>query len=91
MAILTDYTWAQRTGDKTPADLIIFAATDLKVDNSNLTGESEAQERFGVPEGSKHRPVEAENLVCKLGFSFTYLEPELIILAGLQLYFGGQR
>ncbi|EPS98398.1 hypothetical protein FOMPIDRAFT_41618 [Fomitopsis schrenkii] len=52
-----------RTGDKTPADLIIFAATDLKVDNSNLTGESEAQERFGVPEGSKHRPVEAENLV----------------------------
>ncbi|KAI0730164.1 aminophospholipid-transporting P-type ATPase [Fomitopsis betulina] len=53
-----------RTGDKTPADLIIFAATDLKVDNSNLTGESEAQERLGVPEGSKHlRPVEAENLV----------------------------
>ena len=56
-------TCAQRTGDKTPADLIIFAATDLKVDNSNLTGESEAQERLGVPDGSKHRPVEAENLV----------------------------
>ncbi|TFY58665.1 hypothetical protein EVJ58_g6280 [Rhodofomes roseus] len=52
-----------RTGDKTPADLILFSATDLKVDNSNLTGESEAQERFGKPEGSSHRPVEAENLV----------------------------
>ncbi|KAH9948142.1 aminophospholipid-transporting P-type ATPase [Amylocystis lapponica] len=52
-----------RTGDKTPADLIIFASTDLKVDNSNLTGESEAQERFALPDGSKGRPVEAENLV----------------------------
>lgn len=52
-----------RTGDKTPADLIIFASTDLKVDNSNLTGESEAVERFGRPEGSMSRPVEAENLV----------------------------
>jgi len=52
-----------RTGDKTPADLIMFAATDLKVDNSNLTGESEAQERFARPEGNKCRPVEADNLV----------------------------
>ncbi|KAI0956666.1 hypothetical protein AcW1_005290 [Taiwanofungus camphoratus] len=52
-----------RTGDKTPADLIIFASTDLKVDNSNLTGESEAQERIPRPEGSKVRPVEADNLV----------------------------
>ncbi|KZT74065.1 aminophospholipid-transporting P-type ATPase [Daedalea quercina L-15889] len=51
-----------RTGDKTPADLIIFASTDLKVDNSSLTGESEPQERQCVPDGSKHRPVEAENL-----------------------------
>lgn len=50
-------------GDKTPADLIIFSSTDLKVDNSSLTGESEAQERFARPNGSEHRPVEAENLV----------------------------
>ncbi|KDQ59725.1 hypothetical protein JAAARDRAFT_192199 [Jaapia argillacea MUCL 33604] len=52
-----------RTGDKTPADLILFGATDLRVDNSNLTGESEPQERKPLPAGSKVRPVEAENLV----------------------------
>ncbi|KAG6876964.1 hypothetical protein C0993_011578 [Termitomyces sp. T159_Od127] len=52
-----------RTGDKTPADLLLFSAADLKVDNSSLTGESEPQERFPLPEGSKLRPPEAENLV----------------------------
>lgn len=41
----------------------MFSATDLKVDNSSLTGESEPQERGPVLEGSKVRPVEAENLV----------------------------
>ncbi|KAJ6606312.1 aminophospholipid-transporting P-type ATPase [Mycena vulgaris] len=51
-----------RVGDKTPADLVLFAATDLKVDNSSLTGESEPQERFPVPNGSETRPVEAQNL-----------------------------
>ncbi|KAF9009504.1 aminophospholipid-transporting P-type ATPase [Cyathus striatus] len=50
-------------GDKTPADMVIFSATDLKVDNSSLTGESEPQERFPVPNGSSARPVEADNLV----------------------------
>ena len=53
----------QRVGDKTPADLVLFAATDLKVDNSSLTGESEPQERHQKPEGVDQRPVEAENLV----------------------------
>ncbi|KAI0285240.1 aminophospholipid-transporting P-type ATPase [Russula brevipes] len=38
-----------RTGDKTPADLLIFAATDLK-------------ERGPVHKGTSARPVEAENL-----------------------------
>ncbi|KAG7086440.1 hypothetical protein E1B28_002394 [Marasmius oreades] len=52
-----------RVGDKTPADLVIFSATDLKVDNSSLTGESEPQERRPLLAGSKARPVEAENLV----------------------------
>ncbi|KAG5717870.1 Sodium/potassium-transporting ATPase subunit alpha-3 [Termitomyces sp. T112] len=52
-----------RTGDKTPADLLLFSATDLKVDNSSLTGESEPQERFPLPAGSQLRPPEAENLV----------------------------
>lgn len=53
-------------GDKTPADLIMFSATDLKVDNSSLTGESEPQERGPVLGGSKGRPVEAENLVSRI-------------------------
>ncbi|KAJ3570119.1 hypothetical protein NP233_g4614 [Leucocoprinus birnbaumii] len=52
-----------RSGDKTPADLLVFASTDLKVDNSSLTGESEPQERFPMPHGSNLRPAEAENLV----------------------------
>lgn len=53
----------QRVGDKTPADLLIFSSTDLKVDNSSLTGESEAQERGPNLRGTGLRPVEAENLV----------------------------
>ncbi|KAJ8507033.1 hypothetical protein ONZ45_g10547 [Pleurotus djamor] len=52
-----------RTGDKTPADLVIFASNDLKVDNSSLTGESEPQERFACLDGCPSRPVEAQNLV----------------------------
>jgi sodium/potassium-transporting ATPase subunit alpha len=56
----------QRSGDKTPADLIVLAATDLKVDNSSLTGESEPQERRPLLTSSDARPVEAENLVCVL-------------------------
>lgn len=56
--------FVQRVGDKTPADLLIFAATDLKVDNSSLTGESEPQERGPNLKGTGARPVEAENLVC---------------------------
>ncbi|KAH9890537.1 aminophospholipid-transporting P-type ATPase [Cubamyces lactineus] len=52
-----------RSGDKTPADLIVFAASDLKVDNSSLTGESEPQERLARPDGVDARPVEAENLL----------------------------
>ncbi|KAJ6620357.1 aminophospholipid-transporting P-type ATPase [Mycena sp. CBHHK59/15] len=51
-----------RVGDKTPADLVIFSATDLKVDNSSLTGESEPQERLPLVNGSTTRPVEAQNL-----------------------------
>ncbi|KAK7024036.1 cation-ATPase-N domain-containing protein [Favolaschia claudopus] len=51
-----------RSGDKTPADLVLFAATDFKVDNSSLTGESEPQERLALKKGSESRPVEAQNL-----------------------------
>jgi sodium/potassium-transporting ATPase subunit alpha len=42
---------------------VLFAATDLKVDNSSLTGESEPQERFPLADGTSVRPVEADNLV----------------------------
>ncbi|KAI0696556.1 aminophospholipid-transporting P-type ATPase [Cerioporus squamosus] len=52
-----------RSGDKTPADLILFSASDLKVDNSSLTGESEPQERLARPAGVQQRVVEAENLL----------------------------
>ena len=63
----------QRTGDKTPADLLIFSANDLKVDNSSLTGESEPQERGPNHKGSGQRPVEAENLVRPIFSSCTPL------------------
>lgn len=36
------------------------------MDNSSLTGESEPQERFAMPNGSQLRPAEAENLVRDL-------------------------
>lgn len=54
-----------------PADVRVIAATDLKVDNSSLTGESEPQSR--VPDAEKTTdengnpkfvpPIEAANLV----------------------------
>ncbi|KAJ3257350.1 hypothetical protein HK103_004570 [Boothiomyces macroporosus] len=50
-----------RSGDKIPADLFIFAATDAKVDNASLTGEAEAQERGVV--NSQTNPLEAHNLM----------------------------
>ena len=43
--------------------MLLFSATDLKVDNSSLTGESEPQERFPLPEGSPFHPQISENLV----------------------------
>ncbi|KAI9599991.1 hypothetical protein KEM48_000108 [Puccinia striiformis f. sp. tritici PST-130] len=52
-----------KMGDKVPADLVLFAASDIKVDNSSLTGESEPQERTVLMEGDPVRPVEARNLL----------------------------
>ncbi|KAJ3221568.1 hypothetical protein HK099_003383 [Clydaea vesicula] len=37
-----------KLGDKVPADMVLFHATDLKLDNSTLTGESEVQERIPI-------------------------------------------
>ncbi|KAJ3318730.1 hypothetical protein HDV06_007055 [Boothiomyces sp. JEL0866] len=50
-----------RSGDKIPADLVIFASTEVKVDNASLTGEAEAQER-GV-KNEHENPLEAHNLM----------------------------
>ncbi|CAG8574563.1 12189_t:CDS:2 [Ambispora gerdemannii] len=47
-------------GDKIPADLYLFSATDMKVDNSSLTGEADPQER--TPHNSHKNPLEATNL-----------------------------
>ncbi|CAG8536756.1 6103_t:CDS:2, partial [Acaulospora colombiana] len=49
-----------KMGDKVPADLFIFAANDMKVDNSSLTGESEPQERKKT--NTQKNPLEATNL-----------------------------
>ncbi|RKO97824.1 hypothetical protein CXG81DRAFT_15445 [Caulochytrium protostelioides] len=49
-----------RMGDKIPADLWIFQATDFKVDNSSLTGETEPQER--MRKNVHTNPLEATNL-----------------------------
>ena len=50
-----------RSGDKIPADCVLFATTDMKVDNSSLTGEAEAQDRFKTNE--HHNALEAVNLI----------------------------
>lgn len=54
-----DVVWI-RFGEKCPADLRIFKASDLKVDNASLTGESEPQERR--PGNDHTNALEATNL-----------------------------
>lgn len=49
-----------KSGDKIPADVRIIQSTDFKVDNSSITGESEAQERF--PTACEGSYLEAGNL-----------------------------
>ncbi|RGB26460.1 hypothetical protein C1646_420642 [Rhizophagus diaphanus] len=49
-----------KMGDKVPADLFVFSATDMKVDNSSLTGESEPQERLKT--NTYRNPLEATNI-----------------------------
>ncbi|KAJ3193161.1 hypothetical protein HDU67_005222, partial [Dinochytrium kinnereticum] len=49
-----------KMGDKVPADVLVFASTELKVDNSSLTGESEPQER--LKHNTYESPLEATNL-----------------------------
>ena len=47
-------------GDRVPADIRIYTAMGFKVDNSSLTGESEAQSR--TPEFTHENPLETKNL-----------------------------
>ncbi|KAK9688048.1 hypothetical protein K7432_014546 [Basidiobolus ranarum] len=49
-----------RMGDKIPADLLIFHSSDMKVDNSSLTGESAPQARIAF--NDQRSPLEATNL-----------------------------
>ncbi|KAI0781478.1 aminophospholipid-transporting P-type ATPase [Trametes elegans] len=79
-----------RSGDKTPADLIVFAATDLKIDNSSLTGESEPQERFARPDGTKTRPVEAENLAGILCYGYALVRSSILQLFNSTLVVNGE-
>ncbi|KAF9098802.1 hypothetical protein BGX23_005153 [Mortierella sp. AD031] len=49
-----------RMGDKIPADIMIFGCTDMKVDNSSLTGETDPQDRAII--NDQKNPLEARNL-----------------------------
>eukprot|EP00842_Homolaphlyctis_polyrhiza_P006751 jgi/Hompol1/7077/HPOL_005190-RA len=51
-----------RLGDKIPADILVFAANEFKVDNSSLTGESEPQQRTPKNTSLQPNPLEATNL-----------------------------
>jgi sodium/potassium-transporting ATPase subunit alpha len=51
-----------KNGDKVPADIRIFQSDQMKVDNSSLTGESEAQKRNTTPQPNEPRSMEANNL-----------------------------
>ncbi|KAF9956303.1 hypothetical protein BGZ72_002842 [Mortierella alpina] len=57
--VLGDVVYA-RMGDKVPADIMIIGCTDMKVDNSSMTGESDPQ---GLSPHNEHKnPLEASNL-----------------------------
>ncbi|KAI9297033.1 hypothetical protein K502DRAFT_323467 [Neoconidiobolus thromboides FSU 785] len=49
-----------RLGDKIPADLYMFNVSEMKVDNSSLTGESEPQPR--TVDNAMKNPLEAHNI-----------------------------
>jgi magnesium-transporting ATPase (P-type) len=56
---------ALEEGDRVPADLRLFSAFEVSVDNSILTGESEPQRRFATmsPELQTDNPYDAHNLL----------------------------
>ncbi|KAI9208928.1 uncharacterized protein BJ171DRAFT_595368 [Polychytrium aggregatum] len=50
-------------GDKVPADCVLFWASDFRVDNSSITGESDPQERLSTVSEAGTLPLDAVNLV----------------------------
>ncbi len=54
-----------KVGDRVPADAVIFSSTELRVDNSTLTGESEPVERNMILLGCAHDvgALEAKNMI----------------------------
>lgn len=53
-----------RPGDKIPADIRLISSSNMKVDNSSLTGESEGVHRNPRPEKDKTTPfIESHNLI----------------------------
>ncbi|KAK3804662.1 MAG: hypothetical protein J3R72DRAFT_508961 [Linnemannia gamsii] len=57
--VLGDVVYA-RMGDKVPADIMLIGCTDMRVDNSSMTGESDPQTLS--PHNEHKNPLEASNL-----------------------------
>ncbi|KAJ0404408.1 hypothetical protein P43SY_007661 [Pythium insidiosum] len=59
--VVGDLVWV-RNGDKVPADLRILLCSNLKVENSSLTGESELVPLTSKPEAASVAPLECKNI-----------------------------
>lgn len=76
-----------RGGEKVPADLRVLEATELKVNNSSLTGEN-VDIRLG-PEPKHAQLYEAKN-VARMGCAFTNGKGKCVVFAtGDNTFFGG--
>ncbi|KAJ0392625.1 hypothetical protein ATCC90586_010877 [Pythium insidiosum] len=59
--VVGDLVWV-RNGDKVPADLRILLCSNLKVENSSLTGESELVPLTSKPQATEVAPLECKNV-----------------------------
>ena len=77
------------TGDKIPADLRIFEATNFTVDNSGLTGESEPVKITGVcGQSGYERPTEAKNVAFLSTNCISGTAKGIVIRTGKDSYMG---
>lgn len=77
------------TGDKVPADLRIFEATNFSVDNSGLTGESEPVKITGIcGTNGYERPTDARNIVFLSTNCFSGTAKGVVIKCGKNSYMG---